>query len=660
MLNELLAGLWTNVHSVEQTSIRLNPSDTLQHHHTVLLQNGVWLWCGLLAEKASAVLDESSFKSFGGRLLALPAAILTDPRGLYFFLESLDEVDDVVTSTISSVDSRFKAETLHLELHRVLQERLPLVWRAVSPLISALLRADLDVSAVRFLRQLTNLLARVHIDRADLLASSVSDFVMSEELAYAETFVQRARLSSYVNLTLEMRSALDEVIHGFNMDVPLPKHGPGAVSERHVKTRLGKYLNMGFDSRIDYMLLRTTGERMTDYCPFDLAESNRTCRAIFVPKSWKKLRGISAEPTGLQFFQQAVLRGMKDCLAKSSLSPHIKLRKQQLSGKMALRASRDGTLATIDLSAASDSVTTQLVKDVFGNSHLCRWLLATRSTHVSIGEEAVRMYKFAPMGSATCFPTQCLLFLAVVLVAARRSGYTRVNSQNVRIYGDDIICPASISSMVMDLLVQLGFTVNSSKSYWIGDYRESCGVDAWLGFDVTPLKIKDFSFDFNGASPCSYEHHSRIVQYLNALYARGFKHIRSFLLKRFLACKVHLRASAKSISHSVLCGDGSSGSLYSPTPTNFNLLRLPLEGLQRGGFVMVGWRPRADNLDPGSKRLMDEVYYFEFLLSRRAKKDPVPVSYDLAFFKSLDVRAPDYRGKQMIPTYRLHDKWYPQ
>lgn len=663
MLNEHLALLWTNVHSVEHTSIRLYESDPISKKECILIQNALFLWFGIALEKASAVLSESNFRNFGGRLVKEPASILRMKEGLSSFLSMLDEVDDIIDSIISTDSSRFKAKTLYKELHRCLNCWSSSLWRALSPLFSALFEdiSTLTVDTVRFLRQLSNLLSKIHIDRKDLLAESNSDYLYSEFLSSAETSCQESKSFEYTDLCRRIRVELSDVIQSFTMNECIPKHGPGAVADPAIKTRIEKFLNMGFDSRIDYLLRKSFDETMRDYSPFPLLEQARTSRVVFVPKSWKKLRGISAEPVGLQYFQQAVLRALKKSISRSRLKSLIKLRDQSVSGRKALQGSRDGSLATIDLSSASDSVTLRLVKDIFGNTDLCRWLLATRSTHTLLGQERMEIKKFAPMGSACCFPVECLVFAGIVLASATRNFGSRcMNMHDFQVYGDDIICPAFMAPDIMEDLVTMGFTVNSDKSYWQGDYRESCGTDAWCGSDVTPLKLQDFSFDFDGSEPCSYEHHSRVVSYLNFLYANGYKSLRSFLLEKFLRGCIVIGKQKVRVSKSLVFGDGSRGTILSCQPDNFHIETVPLKGLFRLGFKLVGWKARYKPLSQQEEILVDEVDYFESLMSRRALDCDELVSYDLAYFRSLDSKAKvsTKLGQRMVPTIRTHDPWY--
>jgi hypothetical protein len=97
------------------------------------------------------------------------------------------------------------------------------------------------------------------------------------------------------------------------------------------------------------------------------------------------------------------------------------------------------------------------------------------------------------MGSAVTFPVQSIIYamlsIAAVLIAERRRVTKRsieIASRQVRVFGDDIIVPQSAYEVVTQILEAVGLKVNVDKSFGSGNFRESCGTDAWRGDDVTP------------------------------------------------------------------------------------------------------------------------------------------------------------------------------
>lgn len=165
------------------------------------------------------------------------------------------------------------------------------------------------------------------------------------------------------------------------------------------------------------------------------------------------------------------------------------MHKSDLSKDKARKASLKGEFATIDLSNASDSVSYALVKRVLRGTSLYRAVICTRSDKTRLSDGSViELAKFAPMGSALCFPIECLIFAAVCEVSCRRLG----RNLYYRVYGDDIICHEDLVPNVLALLDALHFTVNKDKSFHGRadfNFRESCGGEYVNGVDVTPFKV---------------------------------------------------------------------------------------------------------------------------------------------------------------------------
>jgi hypothetical protein len=137
----------------------------------------------------------------------------------------------------------------------------------------------------------------------------------------------------------------------------------------------------------------------------------------------------------------------------------------------------------------------------------------------------IALKKFAPMGSALCFPIETMIFAAICEYVTRghcvRGDYS--------VYGDDIIVPTQCAGQLMRLLTTLGFYVNTEKSFYQQEnwFRESCGSEFCDGFDVTPMRVSR-----------KYAHKTmdvRIEQYVdlaNRAYERGYLNLRAFFLRK--------------------------------------------------------------------------------------------------------------------------------
>lgn len=229
--------------------------------------------------------------------------------------------------------------------------------------------------------------------------------------------------------------------------------------------------------------------------------SYEDCSRLFaVKKDMDKPRFIAAEPVANMYTQQNLRDYMYRRVNASWIGKFIKFDDQSQNRRLALLGSLDGSVATIDLKAASDSISCQTVGNLFRvNLPLLQALAATRTRFCLVEQEPThavvwKLHKYATMGNATTFPVQSLLFLTAALACmsedevinpSRYQG-PRENGGLVSVFGDDIIVPVEIVGTLTVLLEALGLQVNTTKSYSEGPFRESCGVDAFRGTDVTP------------------------------------------------------------------------------------------------------------------------------------------------------------------------------
>lgn len=285
-----------------------------------------------------------------------------------------------------------------------------------------------------------------------------------------------------------------------------PRHGPGSVAEG-TRDWYNKYQYRVADARLHHLLLR-----VDEGLDWSRGSANRTTKVIFVPKSTSTYRTISSEPSFLMWMQQGLLNAWLTYLrdTRHYLLRRFDLRREsdRANDQLAWEGSIGGRWATIDLSSASDSVSWSLVKTWFRRSALYRGMLATRSELAKLPDGTeMSLKKFAPMGSALCFPTECIVFSAIVEAALVEMGVDPATS-SYRVYGDDIVVEAEYAQSVMDRLQRLGFIVNRQKSFYRGlrsFFRESCGGEYLDGHDVAPIRLsRRFSgLPRRGGSPSS-------------------------------------------------------------------------------------------------------------------------------------------------------------
>lgn len=337
------------------------------------------------------------------------------------------------------------------------------------------------------------------------------------------------------DLIHELNEIMTEWLSEFSIREPfVPSHGPGATSHLQRGAFISdKYRDLFSDRLLDYVVSKVTDD-VSSFFPYGHTHGlHREAKLLFVPKSMKTYRVISKEPTSLMYFQ----KGVKDQLypyIEDKLFGHVNFARQELNADLALEGSKYQSFGTIDLSSASDSVTWTLVKSLFRNTPLYPWLLATRSRSVRLPSgQVIAVEKFAPMGSALCFPIQTLVFSAVVESARRhiRPYDTRVRW---RVYGDDIIVPTHLYDDVVARLSRLHFCVNQTKSYsFPSRFRESCGMEAYDGFDVTPLRIsRRFIAVDKGSLRFHPEQYEGLQDMANQAYSAGLTVLRAYILRR--------------------------------------------------------------------------------------------------------------------------------
>lgn len=290
-------------------------------------------------------------------------------------------------------------------------------------------------------------------------------------------------------------------------DMLVPRHGPGATAERILGNQ--KYGWQCWHERLENFFpflgfglpMAAAFEKEFEMVRFVPEDQEIPVRVILVPKTQKSPRIIAAEPVCMQYAQQAVQSELYARIGKHPMTAgHLNFVDQSVNKELALKSSRSGRYVTIDLKDASDRVTADLVYLMLDCVPDFRDLVfACRSTHASLPDGTIigPLKKFASMGSALCFPIEAMLFYTAC-VAARLDHYNLpVTFQNVfnmsrevYVYGDDIIVPTAEADIVLDYLQKSNCKVNDDKTFLTGKFRESCGTDAYDGYEVTPTYVR--------------------------------------------------------------------------------------------------------------------------------------------------------------------------
>lgn len=212
-----------------------------------------------------------------------------------------------------------------------------------------------------------------------------------------------------------------------------------------------------------------------------------------VPKDRHTDRGICVSPTANIRYQKGLGVAMRQRLRNWGLDLS---RQAEVNAEIARKGSLGLGFDTLDLQSASDTVSSGVVRFLFEGTDILRLMEGLRTPYTFYpcadgGEELKKLNKFSAMGNGFTFELETAIFAALIRSACRYLGlddFAHDNSWSV--FGDDICCRSEVTSLVLELLDVLGFTINEDKSFTSGYFRESCGKDWFCGVQVRPYFFK--------------------------------------------------------------------------------------------------------------------------------------------------------------------------
>lgn len=216
-----------------------------------------------------------------------------------------------------------------------------------------------------------------------------------------------------------------------------------------------------------------------------------------VPKNAKTDRIIAIEPDWNCFFQL----GLGACIRRRLQRIGVLLPDAQERNKRLARAgSLNGDFATLDLKAASDTVSLGLC-DLLLPQDFFALILQLRSEQGLVGDDLVTYEKVSSMGNGFTFELETAMFWALAASCDP--------SEDAAVYGDDIILSSEAAMLLVEVLTDLGLEVNEKKSFVTGPFRESCGGHYFRGIDVTPPYFKEVVCDM----PSYIRAHNKLVTF---------------------------------------------------------------------------------------------------------------------------------------------------
>jgi len=380
--------------------------------------------------------------------------------------------------------------------------------------ITGLLKETPDEGVLKCLHQILRLFKKVQLSSDEeirLHEKAVTEFFRCDEIA-GQVIIPDL-IDHQIGLVAKL--VLND-LNSKSFEMMSFKHGPGAVEEGYrtnqkwlalsnsVKSAEFDIWSYGYGDHsvslseiADRIVVDDSNSRLS----FDNGASRRIARLITVAKNSSSRRTITVEPLLNQFIQQGLNTALRDSISKCRiLSNCLALTDQSQNQHLALEGSISDNWATIDLKSASDLLSIKLVESVFRHNGLfLDHMMDCRSSMIKSDgfDRPLNLAKFAGMGNALTFPVQSVCFAVVCIAAILNADSSRVNYRNVRsasrrirVYGDDIIIQTEYAHHCVNWLQQAGLLVNLKKSFLTGNFKESCGIEAYKGVDITPLYIR--------------------------------------------------------------------------------------------------------------------------------------------------------------------------
>lgn len=455
--------------------------------------NSLETYVSLLVQLILDIAD--SYPSNGALLCISKLKHRVRAEGISFLTKTLPrygkELDKLLAGPATSVlpsDGRKSKGGIPLFLGWILSEIVDAEGRV---------RRDANVQAIRHYRQIVYLVYKLKLPYAKTTEKSVVDAFIRTEGELRSLDLPKA------DIILEYAGRLvARCMSRVNVRDIIPKHGPGAVSTGEDVARKSRFSRIYERTEqlypfTEYFMLGANHiVDQLDYIANLESSSTPTAKVVLVPKDSRGPRIISCEPLEIQWLQQGLRTEMYDVLERHPFTKgHINFRDQSVNRRLALSASRHRRLATLDMKDASDRVSLELVEKLFERvPHVLEALKATRSvrTRLPDGTE-IELAKFAPMGSALCFPVEALCFFSLAAAVLHIHGKKswRKAMASIYVYGDDIICDRHDVHLLLQYFPLYGLMFNESKCCVSGFFRESCGCDAYKGVDITPIRFRN-------------------------------------------------------------------------------------------------------------------------------------------------------------------------
>lgn len=360
-----------------------------------------------------------------------------------------------------------------------------------------------SATSIGLIRQVCYFMYKFDADYpAHLVDEVINNFVSTDE-----SLTECEEIDREQGLLLTIASSfLFRVFRDFDPADIRPRPGPGASAS-------GTHKSQRYEPIVHYRMIH---EKYPYYRYFFMGSAHLLDRAQAyrdmprkehatsvlrtVPKDSRGPRIICMEEQEMMFLQQGLGDAIRKHLEKHPLTRgHVNFRNQEINRRLAQESSISREFATLDMKEASDRISKKLVVLLFDKlPHMRDCLLALSAPTIQLPNgEVMKARKFAPMGSSLCFPIMSVVHYALAIAAMHvaTARTTKALARDIYVYGDDIIVKTCHVDALFEAFPKFGLMFNQGKSFRHGHFRESCGMDAFQGANVSPLRLKRRFFD---------------------------------------------------------------------------------------------------------------------------------------------------------------------
>jgi hypothetical protein len=214
-------------------------------------------------------------------------------------------------------------------------------------------------------------------------------------------------------------------------------------------------------------------------------------KPITVPKQINAVRVVCPERAYNARLQNHIDKQLRKWWERIHLDKVFCHGDQEVNRERAWRGSLWNNIATIDSTAASDTVHRDLI-DAIDHPTLT-YLMGFMPTAVVWGRTTRWLGMFGTMGSPLTFDVEMIIFYIAVRLGMvlhdfgldADTSQLRPVDTGITVVGDDIAVKAEYAEIVLQVLTAFNMRPNSAKTFIEGHYKESCGGEYVDGNDVS-------------------------------------------------------------------------------------------------------------------------------------------------------------------------------